>query len=1035
MRAAPRIKSVVRRLGGRRLTELRRARHTPEVSVVMPVYNVAEYLPSALDSVLSQSLTSLEVVAVDDGSTDRCLEILRDYERRDYRVRVLTQPNAGQGVARNHGVDAARGEFLTFMDSDDALPVDAYQSMVDGLRRSGSDFSVGNLRRLRHGRLTPLIWSRTVHRQDRIGTTIEEFPNAMQDIIACNRMFRTAFWREQVGAFEGGIAYEDHVPMLTAYVRARAFDVLQKVTYHWRIREDLTSTGQQKARIANLRDRIAVKEEAHELLVSEASEAVYAAWVGRTLEVDFPPFLPHALAGDADYRTLLAETYRTFLSRATPEAFAMVRVANRLRAQLAAEERWDDLFAADDYLREVQNTPPTRVVDGRLVADFPAECTWAEALPADRRWMAPLESHFEGAVEHVEWAGTALRITGWAWLRGLDMRGPAGGTSVQAWLVDAATRTQRITLEVEQRLLPEADEWGPLANASPAGGGFVATADLTSLSPGSWFVEVRVEQDGLVASGELHGRVARSAAVRASTGVVDGLGVTADWDPGTGLTLHVAPGLAVDPRGELVEIEGTELDGDDLVLLVRDSDERVGDVALVPRDSVGPPEDRRLPLVAQVRDGDRTRLTFALTTTDPDGSERPAPMGAYVLRPDAGHQAVARMSLPLAGSSPVRMLTSTHRIDVGLRPPLRAEVVLAPPLLPDERGPVNQHRLQDRTRGAAVDPAGAVFLGTGPDQDAMDAWFRPGIAPQRSDALVRGSGQWYDALAAAPFVSLQEDLGPWFGERPGQRRLRTLAGHPYEPVGVAAWRRAGLIEHLVDREVLHVHRQWDTLLAPNDESVGWLREQFRWDGDVLVAGSPRTDRLVHGDGAAARRRVLGRLGLSEDTVLVLHAPAARDDHDVVGPGRSGLDAVELSKRLGHHHAVLTWTAPDDRRRPTASVHDVTDSVELAELVLAADVAVLDYSALRFDWALTGKPMVFHVPDLEPWHEFRETAFAWDETAPGPWTRSLDDLVEQLREPARVAAAYADAIAAFNQRFNALNDGAATARALQGFVSR
>ena len=81
------------------------------------------------------------MIAVDDGSTDRCLEILRDYERRDYRVRVLTQPNAGQGVARNHGVDAARGEFLTFLDSDDTLPTDAYASMVEGLRRSGSDFS------------------------------------------------------------------------------------------------------------------------------------------------------------------------------------------------------------------------------------------------------------------------------------------------------------------------------------------------------------------------------------------------------------------------------------------------------------------------------------------------------------------------------------------------------------------------------------------------------------------------------------------------------------------------------------------------------------------------------------------------------------------------------------------------------------------------------------------------------------------------------------------------------------------------------
>ena len=107
--------------------------------------------------------------------------------------------------------------------------------------------------------------------------------------------------------------------------------------------------------------------------------------------------------------------------------------------------------------------------------------------------------------------------------------------------------------------------------------------------------------------------------------------------------------------------------------------------------------------------------------------------------------------------------------------------------------------------------------------------------------------------------------------------------------------------------------------------------------------------------------------------------------------------------------------------------------DLDELVLACDVAVLDYSSLRFDWALTGKPVLFHVPDLEAWHEHRETAFAWDETAPGPWLRTVDEVVEQLRDPGRVATAYADATAAFNARFNSLNDGSATERALAPFV--
>src|SRR5690606_33353598 len=146
-------------------------------------------------------------------------------------------------------------------------------------------------------RFYPTGWARTVHLADRLGTTIDEFPVAMQDIIACNRMFRTAFWRDAIGGFRGHIAYEDHVPMLAAYVRARRFDVLAKVTYNWRVREDRTSTGQQKHNVENLLDRIAVKEEAHEMLAEEASRLVYDAWVARAIEVDFPAFISHAQAG------------------------------------------------------------------------------------------------------------------------------------------------------------------------------------------------------------------------------------------------------------------------------------------------------------------------------------------------------------------------------------------------------------------------------------------------------------------------------------------------------------------------------------------------------------------------------------------------------------------------------------------------------------------------------------------------------------------------------------------------------------------
>lgn len=97
---------------------------TPKVSVVMPVYNVKEYLPQALDCVLGQTLADFELICVDDGSTDGSLDILHSYAARDGRIRVLCQQNLYAGVARNNGMAAARGEYLLFLDSDDLFAPD-----------------------------------------------------------------------------------------------------------------------------------------------------------------------------------------------------------------------------------------------------------------------------------------------------------------------------------------------------------------------------------------------------------------------------------------------------------------------------------------------------------------------------------------------------------------------------------------------------------------------------------------------------------------------------------------------------------------------------------------------------------------------------------------------------------------------------------------------------------------------------------------------------------------------------------------------
>lgn len=108
----------------------------PKVSVVMPVFNGERYINEAIDSVLAQRMTDLELIVVNDGSTDKTLEILQSYAMADARVRVISRPNSGRpSFPKNDGIAAARGDYVCFLDHDDLYDADRTWQMVHGLER------------------------------------------------------------------------------------------------------------------------------------------------------------------------------------------------------------------------------------------------------------------------------------------------------------------------------------------------------------------------------------------------------------------------------------------------------------------------------------------------------------------------------------------------------------------------------------------------------------------------------------------------------------------------------------------------------------------------------------------------------------------------------------------------------------------------------------------------------------------------------------------------------------------------------------
>lgn len=113
----------------------------PEISIIVPVYNVEKYLKRCIDSILNQSFENFELILVDDGSTDNSGKIVDEYEGIDKRIRVIHKENGGQGSARNRGLDIAKGNYIGFVDSDDWIHRDMYKILYENITKYNAEIS------------------------------------------------------------------------------------------------------------------------------------------------------------------------------------------------------------------------------------------------------------------------------------------------------------------------------------------------------------------------------------------------------------------------------------------------------------------------------------------------------------------------------------------------------------------------------------------------------------------------------------------------------------------------------------------------------------------------------------------------------------------------------------------------------------------------------------------------------------------------------------------------------------------------------
>ena len=110
-----------------------------KVSIIVPVYNIEKYLAKCLDSLINQTLEDIEIICVNDGSTDNSAEILNEYAQKDCRIKIINQDNAGLSAARNTGINAANGEYIGYVDSDDWIDLNFYEKLYNAAKDTDAD--------------------------------------------------------------------------------------------------------------------------------------------------------------------------------------------------------------------------------------------------------------------------------------------------------------------------------------------------------------------------------------------------------------------------------------------------------------------------------------------------------------------------------------------------------------------------------------------------------------------------------------------------------------------------------------------------------------------------------------------------------------------------------------------------------------------------------------------------------------------------------------------------------------------------------
>lgn len=439
----------------------------PNVAVIVICYNDAARLPRAVASATAQSLANLEVIIVDDYSTDDTAEVAARLAAKDGRVRYHRLPanSGGCSAPRNAGIELARAPYVMFLDSDDELPRDACRSLARVLDETGADFVSGRVERYYAFENSTRWWYQNLFQERRVIEGIRAAPEYLFDHLSTNKMYRRDFIERHQLRFPLGVHWEDQLWSAQAYCLAERFAVVPWPAYKWWHAGQGTSISSSTQSLTGLVDRITVARLVDDFLVRSGNGDLRVDKDFKFLRHDLKIYLTELSAVDLDWVGRFAELIVPYLDQLDPAAYLRLNRAERVCVHLLRRGRLAE--AAEASRQVVQpEVPPRRTttVDGRTYwgAQPPADDTDRRELDVTAG-IAYATTLAQAPLWHdvVEWTVDAERIE-----LSVLTRDPAGQLAAGGWQAWVRLNGNAGKHEV------------PLALVADPGGGYAGTATI-----------------------------------------------------------------------------------------------------------------------------------------------------------------------------------------------------------------------------------------------------------------------------------------------------------------------------------------------------------------------------------------------------------------------------------------------------------------------------------------------------------------------------------------------------------------------------